>query len=88
VARAKRGLLSRLYGALEAVGGFGGKADQLQHYEQFHGAPAAFGASLTRLLAVTPEEVQLAAQRWLQPSAAVVITVLPEPKAAAAGGVQ
>jgi zinc protease len=86
VERAKRGLLSALYTSLESVGGFGGKADQLSHFEQFYGDPGAFTTSLTRLLAVTPEDVQRAAQRFLPDEAAVVITVLPEPAAAAAGG--
>jgi zinc protease len=86
VERAKRGLLSALYTSLERVGGFGGKADQLSHFEQFHGDPGAFTASLTRLLAVTPEDVQRAARRYLAEEVAVVITVLPEPAPAAAGG--
>src|SRR3954471_17075989 len=56
--RAKRNLKSGLFAQLENVGGFGGKADQLNYYEMFARDPAAFTKNLEATLAVTPEEVR------------------------------
>jgi zinc protease len=84
--RAKRNLKSGLFAQLENVGGFGGKADQLNYYEMWAGDPAAFTKNLEATLAVTPDQVQKAAQKFLQDHQRVVITVLPEQKQAAGGG--
>ena len=84
--RAKRNLRSSLFAQLENVGGFGGKADQLNYYEMFAGDPSAFARNLELNLAVTPEQVQQVAQRYLNDRQRVVITVLPEQKQAAQGG--
>ena len=84
--RAKRNLRSGLFAQLENVGGFGGKADQLNYYEMFAGDPGAFARNLEAALAVTPEQVQQVAQRYLGDQQRVVITVLPEQKQAANGG--
>src|SRR5437660_6151365 len=84
--RARRNLEAGLFAQLENVGGFGGKADQLNYYETFAGDPAAFAQQLERVLAVTPQDVQKAAQTFLKAEQRVVITVLPEAKQASAGG--
>jgi zinc protease len=84
--RAKRNLRSGLFAQLENVGGFGGKADQLNYYEMFAGDPGAFARNLEAALAVTPEQVQQVAKRYLGDQQRVVITVLPEQKQAANGG--
>jgi len=84
--RAKRNLRSSLFAQLENVGGFGGKADQLNYYEMFAGDPAAFSRQLEAVLAVEPGQVQELARRYLRDEARVVITVLPEEKRASAGG--
>ncbi|HZR09979.1 MAG TPA: pitrilysin family protein [Myxococcales bacterium] len=84
--RAKRNLRSGLFAQLENVGGFGGKADQLNYYEMWAHDPGAFSSQLETTLAVTPAQVQEAARRYLQESQRVVITVLPEQKQASAGG--
>ncbi len=84
--RASRNLEAGLFAQLENVGGFGGKADQLNYYEMFAGDPAAFSSQLQRVLAVTAEDVQKAAQAFLRDEQRVVITVLPEAKQASAGG--
>ncbi len=83
--RAKRNLRSGLFAQLENVGGFGGKADQLNYYEMWAHDPGAFTSHLEATLAVTPGQVQQAAQRYLQDSQRVVITVLPAQKQASAG---
>ena len=84
--RAKRNLRSSLFAQLENVGGFGGKADQLNYYEMFAGDPSAFARNLELNLAVTPEQVQQVAQRYLNDRQRVVLTVLPQQKQAAKGG--
>jgi zinc protease len=84
--RAKRNLKSGLFAQLENVGGFGGKADQLNYYEMWARDPAAFTRTLEATLAVTPDQVQKVAQQYLQDRQRVVITVMPEQKQAAAGG--
>jgi len=84
--RAKRNLRAGLFAQLENVGGFGGKADQLNYYEMFARDPGAFSKNLEAALAVTPEQVQQVAQKYLNETQRVVITVLPEQKQASAGG--
>jgi zinc protease len=84
--RAKRNLRSGLFAQLENVGGFGGKADQLNYYEMWAHDPGAFASQLEATLAVTPAQVQQVAQRYLQESRRVAITVLPAEKQASAGG--
>ena len=84
--RAKRNLRSSLFSQLENVGGFGGKADQLNYYEMWAQDPAAFSRNLEATLAVTPEQVQKVAQDYMRDEQRVVITVLPEQKQASAGG--
>jgi zinc protease len=76
--RARRNLQAGLFAQLENVGGFGGKADQLNYYEMWAGDPAAFTQELRAALAATPEDVQKAAQEFLRDEQRVIITVLPE----------
>ncbi|HET9753054.1 MAG TPA: pitrilysin family protein, partial [Myxococcales bacterium] len=56
--RAKRNLKAGLFAQLENVGGFGGKADQLNYYEMWARDPGAFTSQLDAALAVTPGQVQ------------------------------
>ena len=76
--RARRNLKSGLYAALENVGGFGGKADQLDYYEMWAHDPGAFARDLDATLAATAEDVQKIAQEYMRDEQRVVITVLPE----------
>ena len=84
--RARRNLKSSLFAQLENVGGFGGKADQLNYYEMFAQDPGYFSKNLEQFMAVTKEEVQKAAQEFMRDEQRVVITVVPEQKQAQAGG--
>ncbi len=77
LSRAQRNIEAALFAQLENVGGFGGKADQLNYYELWAEDPAAFSTNLQAVLAVTPEDVQKAAQEFLREEQRVVITVLP-----------
>ncbi|HET7784775.1 MAG TPA: pitrilysin family protein [Myxococcales bacterium] len=83
--RAKRNHKAGLFAQLENVGGFGGKADQLNYYEMWARDPGAFTSQLEAALAVTPEQVQKVAQDYMKDEQRVVITVLPESQPSPAG---
>jgi zinc protease len=83
--RAKRNVKAQLFAQLENVGGFGGKADQLNYYELWAQDPGHFTKTLEATLAVTAEQVQKAAQEYLRDDGRVVIHVLPEQKQAEGG---
>ncbi|HZV08123.1 MAG TPA: insulinase family protein, partial [Novosphingobium sp.] len=52
-------------GALEVIGGFGGKGAQLAEGQLYSGDPAHYRAELARIAALTPEAVRDAMRRWL-----------------------
>ncbi len=64
---------------LERVGGFGGKADQLNAYYAATGDPDYFEEDLSRYRALAPSDVQAAALSFLGPRR-VVVSVVPEGK--------
>jgi zinc protease len=64
---------------LERVGGFGGKADQLNAYYTATGDPDYFEEDLARYRALAPSDVQAAAVSFLCPGR-VVVSVVPEGK--------
>jgi zinc protease len=70
---------SRFYDRLERIGGFGGKADQLNNYFFATGNPDYFEEDLSRYQALAPKDVQAAALRFLGPNR-VVLSVVPEGK--------
>ena len=76
--RGRRNLKAGLFAQLENIGGFGGKADQLNFYEFRAQDPGAFAKQLEATLAVTAEQVQQAARKYLRDEARAVIQVLPE----------
>ena len=76
--RAKRNLQAGLFAQLENVGGFGGKADQLSYYEMRAGDPGYFAKDLEKALAVTPAEVQQAAEKYLRDEQRATVVILPE----------
>jgi predicted Zn-dependent peptidase len=84
VDRAKRVIVSGMLRSVERLGGFGGKADQLNYYEMRKGDPGYLSQDLARYRAVTPEAVQAFAQKILLPDRRVVLEIEPAPKAAAA----
>jgi zinc protease len=69
---------STLFAQLENVGGFGGKADQLNYYEMWAHDPGHFAKNLEATLAVTAEQVQKTAQQYLRDEQRVVVVVLPQ----------
>jgi zinc protease len=78
LSRVKRNLRASLFAQLENVGGFGGKADLLNEFELRAKDPGQFSVELEKVLAVTPQDVQKAAQKYLTDESRVTITVLPE----------
>jgi predicted Zn-dependent peptidase len=65
LARAATQIVSAQIGALEVVGGFGGKGSTLAEGQLYAGDPAHYKAELAQLAALTPGQVQQALQRWL-----------------------
>ncbi|MFQ5741466.1 MAG: M16 family metallopeptidase [Acidobacteriota bacterium] len=72
---------------LERVGGFGGKADQLNYYFFYTGNPDYFNEDLARYQAVDPIDISSAVRRYLA-KGRVVLSVVPkgQPLLAASGG--
>jgi zinc protease len=63
---------------LQSLGGFGGKADQLNAYNVYLQHPDSFHFDLDRYLTTTAAGIRDAAGQWLTPDAAVVLSVVPE----------
>ncbi|HEY0838835.1 MAG TPA: pitrilysin family protein, partial [Vulgatibacter sp.] len=68
---------------LQSVGGFGGKADQLQAYNHFLGEPGRFDWDMQRYETVTSADVQEFARTVLDPEKRVILHAVPP---AAQGG--
>ena len=68
------------YRNMERVGGFGGKADQLNAYFKAAGTPDFFDQDLARYRTVTAAEVQAAVDRYLPKGRRVELSVIPGDK--------
>ncbi|MYE53810.1 MAG: insulinase family protein, partial [Chloroflexi bacterium] len=77
IQRAKNRIESQHVRQLERVGGFGGRADQLNYYNTYTGDPSGVNTDLDRYLAVKTEDVRRAATAALGENM-VRLTVLPE----------
>jgi zinc protease len=71
---------SSFYNRMERVGGFGGKADQLNAYYTNTGDPDWFNEDLARYRALSPSDIRAAADRFLPADRRVELTVVPETK--------
>ncbi|HEY3169838.1 MAG TPA: pitrilysin family protein [Thermoanaerobaculia bacterium] len=78
--RAVNQIESAFYGALERVGGFGGKADRLNLYEFYAGRPDYFTEDLARYTSLDVRDLQSAARAYLRDDARVVLSVVPAGK--------
>ena len=76
--RAINQIEASFYNRMERVGGFGGKADQLNAYFAAGGGPDYFAEDLARYMALTPADVQAAAMEWLPLGRRVELVVEPE----------
>jgi zinc protease len=63
---------------MERIGGFGGKADQLNAYYTMTGDPDYFNEDLARYKSMSPTDVRAAAAKFLPRDRRVELTVLPE----------
>lgn len=77
VARAKNRIESQHVSNLERVGGFGGRADQLNFFSVIRGDAGLINTDLQRYLEVEAEDIQRVAARMLGPDL-VRLSVLPE----------
>jgi zinc protease len=80
VQRAINQFEASFYRRLERVGGFGGKADQLNAYYVAGGGPDYFAEDLARYTALAPDDVQAAMVGWLPVDRRVELIVEPEAK--------
>jgi zinc protease len=78
VQRVRNQVEAAFYRSLERVGGFGGKANQLNGYYFAGAGPDYFAEDLARYTTVSPSDVQAAVLRWLPPDRRVELTVEPE----------
>jgi zinc protease len=80
VQRALNQIEASFYDRMERVGGVGGKADQLNAYYTNTGDPDWFNEDLMRYRALSPSDIQSAAQAFLPADRRVELTVVPESK--------
>ncbi len=76
--RALNQVEASFYTRMERVGGFGGKADQLNSYYAGTGNPDWFNEDLARYRALSANDVRAAAERFLPFERRVELTVVPE----------
>ena len=77
VERARNLLLTSMVGRLQDVGGFGGRADMLNRYNQYLGDPGFLNKDLARYDTVTPAAVQALAKDLLESTERAVILTVP-----------
>jgi zinc protease len=63
---------------LQSLGGFGGKADQLNAYNVYRGMPDSFDLDLARYVNATADDLGRASRTWLDPERAVALAVVPD----------
>jgi zinc protease len=78
--RALNQIEANFYRAMERVGGFGGKADQLNAYYKAAGEPDYFARDLARYRAVTAADVRAAVEQYLPKDRRVELSVVPGEK--------
>jgi zinc protease len=80
VQRALNQIEASYYRRMERVGGFSGKADQLNAYYFAGGSPDFFAEDLARYTSLTASDLQAAVVRWLPRDRRVELVVEPEAK--------
>ena len=80
VQRAINQIEASFYRRMERVGGFSGKADQLNAYFAAGGGPDFFAEDLARYTTLTPSDIQAATLEWLPAGRRVELVVEPEVK--------
>ena len=80
MARAVNSIEANFYRSMERVGGFGGKADQLNSYYTRTGMPDYFEEDLARYRAISATDIPSAVSQFLPKDRRVELSVLPETK--------
>ncbi len=80
VQRALNQIEASFYNSMERVGGFSGKADQLNNYYTETGNPDWFNEDLARYRSLSPTDIRAAVQAFLPRDRRVELTVVPESK--------
>lgn len=65
---------------LERVGGFGGKANQLNKYYYYTGNPDYFNEDLARYQAVGPADISMFSKKYLRDNGRFILSIVPEGK--------
>ena len=78
--RALNQIEASFYRRMERVGGFSGKADQLNAYYFAGGGPDFFAEDLARYTSLTASDLQAAIVKWLPRDRRVELIVEPEDK--------
>jgi zinc protease len=78
VARSLNQIEASFYNRMERLGGFGGKADQINGYFSKTGDPDYFNEDLGRYRALSPSDIRAAAEAFLPRDRRVELTVQPE----------
>ena len=78
IERAINQIGSSFYSRMERVGGFGGKADQLNAYFDATGNPDWFNEDLARYRALAPSDIRAAAEAFLPAGRRVELVVAPK----------
>ena len=78
--RALNQIEANFYRSMERVGGFGGKANQLNSYYKAAGTPDYFQKDLERYRAVTAADIKAAVEKYLPKDRRVELSVVPGEK--------
>src|SRR5437868_3900251 len=78
VERSVNQIEASFYNRMERLGGFGGKADQINGYFSSTGDPDYFNEDLGRYRALSPSDIRAAAETFLPRDRRVELTVQPE----------
>jgi zinc protease len=71
---------ANFYRSMERVGGFGGKANQLNSYYKATGQPDYFQKDLDRYRAVTPADIKAVVEKYLPKDRRVELSIVPGEK--------
>ena len=76
--RARNQIEAGFYRSMQQVGGFGGKANQMNAYFMAGGNPDFFAEDLARYTSLAAADIQAAVLSWLPAERRIELTVLPE----------
>ena len=80
ITRALNQIEANFYRSMERVGGFGGKANQLNSYYKAAGTPDYFQKDLERYRSLTPADIKAAIEKYLTKDRRVELSVVPGEK--------